>query len=71
MTIRAGLADEELSVSIYHEVLEAATVASTDPPAAVRTFNEGHFERAAIDAHQQFGHASPESVDRMLQWYGF
>lgn len=69
--IRAGLSDEELSVTLYHEILEAATVASLNPPAEVRTFNEGGFEQAAIAAHQRFGPASPESLDRMLQWHGF
>lgn len=69
--IRAGLSEEELSVTIYHEILEAATVASTTPPQAVRSFNEGDFEGAGYRAHEQFGQASPENLDRMLQFYGF
>ena len=71
ITIRAGLSEEEISVTIYHEILEAATVASIDPPKAVRSFNEGDFEGAGYRAHEQFGPAVPENLDRMLQFYGF
>lgn len=66
-----GLSEGEISVTIYHEILEAATVASIDPPEAVRSFNEGDFERAGYRAHELFGPASPENLDRMLQFYGF
>ena len=66
ITIRAGLSDKELSVTIYHEILEAATVASIDPPEAVRSFNEGDFERAAYQAQEKFGQVSPANVDLML-----
>ncbi len=61
----------ELSVSLYHEILEAMTVASTKPPPAVEDFNEADFERAAYDAYARYGAASPESLNRMLQTYGF
>jgi hypothetical protein len=71
VVIRAGLSDEELSVTIYHEILEAATVALADPPAAVRSFNEGDFESAAYRAFEQLGPASAERLDQMLQSYGF
>jgi hypothetical protein len=49
------------SVTIYHEILEAATVASIDPPEAVRSFNEGDFERAAYQAQEKFGEVSPRT----------
>jgi hypothetical protein len=71
VTIRPELSEEEISITIYHEILEAATVASIDPPKAVRGLNEGDFERAGYRAHEQFGPASPENLDRMLQFYGF
>lgn len=71
ITIRSGLTDEELSVTLYHEMLEAMTVASDNPPESVRMFNEGDFERAAYRAHDELGEASPVSIDRMLQSYGF
>jgi hypothetical protein len=71
ITIHSGLSDDELSVTIYHEALEAATVATIQPPPSVRDFNEGDFERAAYRAHEQFGVVSPENLNRMLQSYGF
>lgn len=69
--IRAPLSDKELSITLYHEILEAMTVASTHPPASVAPFNEGDFEAAARQAHERLGPASPENLDRMLQSYGF
>lgn len=71
LLIAVDLSQRELSVTLYHEVLEAATVAAHNPPAAVREFNEGDFERAAYDAHERFGDVSPQNLDRMLQLYGF
>ncbi len=47
------------------------TVACLHPPATVLEFNEGHFERAAYDMHERFGPASPASLNRMLQFFGF
>ena len=55
---------------MYHEILEAATIASPNPPANVIEFNEGDFERAH-SAHEQFGVASAENLNRMLQSSGF
>ena len=71
LLIRAGLSQRELSVTLYHETLEAATVAVESPPTAVRELNEGDFDRAAYQAHEQFGEVSPQNLDRMLQLYGF
>jgi len=71
LLIQAGLSDPELSISLYHEILEAATVASQHPPDSVMEFNEGDFERAAQAAHAEWGDASPENLNRMLQSYGF
>lgn len=71
IALRSGLSDEEYSVTLYHEILEAVTVASANPPASVIDFNEGDFERAAYSAHKQFGAASAENLNRMLQSYGF
>lgn len=62
---------EEVSISIYHEVLEAATVAAVAPPAAVCELNEAGFEAAAKDAHAAFGIATPETLNRMLESFGF
>src|SRR2546425_10470070 len=69
--LRADLGERELSVSLYHEVLEAATVASDHPPDAVIEFNEWDFEQAAQRAHARFGISSPGTVNEMLAQYGF
>jgi hypothetical protein len=71
LRIRPGLSDEELSVTLYHEILEAAAVASWPAPASVMEFNEGDFERAAKAAHGRWGTASPENLNRMLQFHDF
>ena len=63
--------DKEWSVSLYHEILEAMTVASDNPPASVIDFNEGDFERAGYEAYDRFGPVSPESLNLMLQFYEF
>ena len=71
LVLSAGQSDEELSVSLYHEILEAAAVACHDPPASVINFNEGDFEQAAQLMHTTLGEASPDNLDRMLQHFGF
>jgi hypothetical protein len=69
--VRAGVSGAEFSVTLYHEVLEAAAVASEDPLTSVTEFNERDFERAAYAAHEQFGPASLENLNRILQAYNF
>ena len=71
LAIRSGLPGEELSVTFYHEILEAATVASVHPPESVLDLNEAGFEAAARQAHQTWGEVSVENLNRMLQFYGF
>jgi hypothetical protein len=71
ISIRRGLTERELSISLHHEVLEAATVASFEPPESVIDFNEGDFERAAQQMHNQFGIASVPKLNAMLQSFGF
>jgi hypothetical protein len=71
MTMVAEMDDRECSISLYHEVLEAMTVACPRTPASVMEMNEADFERAAHDAHQHFGLATPDSLNRMLQSFGF
>lgn len=69
--LRADLDERELSVALYHEVLEAATVATDAPPEAVLELNEGGFERAAQLAQERWGIASPQSLNQMLADFGF
>jgi C-terminal processing protease CtpA/Prc len=71
VTVCPNLSDKEFSVTLYHEILEAMTVAVAHPPASVMEFNEGDFERAGYEAFDQFGEASPASLNRMLQFFGF
>jgi hypothetical protein len=71
LLIGAGLSEEELSITLYHEILEAASVAIAEPPASVTDFNEADFERAAHEAHVRWGNASPANLNRLLQFHGF
>ena len=52
--LRADLDERELSVSLYHEVLEAATLAAAVPPETVIEYNEGNFEEAAQSVWDRF-----------------
>ena len=61
----------EISISLYHEVLEAAAVASLNPPASVCEMNERDFELAAQDCQRRFGMASPATLNQMLEEFGF
>ncbi len=44
--IRTPLSDEEFSITLYHQILEAMTVASEHPPSSVVMLNEADFEHA-------------------------
>jgi hypothetical protein len=61
LLIRAGLSQQELSITLYHEILEAASVASLHPPDRVMDFNEAAFERAAQSAHAAWSDATPRA----------
>ena len=71
LLIRAGLSETELSVTLYHEILEAASVVTASPPASVMDFNEADFERAGREAHQRWDNASPANLNLLLQFHGF
>jgi hypothetical protein len=71
LLIRSRLSEEELSITLYHEILEAASVATTIPPADVIDFNEAGFEQAARNAHKRWGNASPANLNLLLQFHGF
>ncbi len=71
LQIRSQLVAEELSVTLYHEILEAAAVGSLHPPESIASFTEADFEQAARRMHNSLGEASPENVNRMLQFYDF
>ena len=71
VSLQADLDERELSISLYHEVLEAATVAAEHPPQAVLEFNESAFEWAAQAAHGVLGPATPRTLNQMLVEFGF
>jgi hypothetical protein len=71
LLIRAGLSEPELSIMLYHEILEASSVAIASPPATIMDFNEADFERAAREAHERWGNASPANLNLLLQFHGF
>jgi hypothetical protein len=71
LSLVSTLDEKETSVSLYHEILEAMTIAIDDPPERVRDFNESDFEIAGYAAFDRFGEASPVNLIRMLQSYGF
>jgi len=71
LLIRSGLIEEELSITLYHEILEATSVATAHPPSRVIDFNEADFERAARAAHERWGNASATHLNLLLQFHGF
>jgi hypothetical protein len=71
LLIRSGLSEEELSITLYHEILEATSVATANPPAEIIDFNEADFEQAAQNAHKRWGNASPANLNLLLQFYRF
>ena len=71
LLIQVGMSDEELSVTLYHEILEAAALAALNPPDDLMDFNEAAFERAAREAHSRWGDVSPANLNRMLQFHEF
>ncbi len=71
MEIAGSLSADELSITLYHEVLEAVTVAARHPPPAVRELNEVGFESTARRMNAELGPASPAALNRMLELFGF
>lgn len=69
--LQANLTEEEVSVSLYHEILEAATVAAVHPPEGVLELNEAGFEAAARQMQAELGWVSPLALNQMLEIFGF
>ena len=69
--VSLALDPDELSISLYHEVLEAAAVASPSPPPSVWDLNEAGFEASAQEYHRRLGMASPNTLNQMLEEFGF
>ena len=71
IVVQLGLSSEEVSISLYHEVLEAATASSAHPPASVQELNEAGFDEMALLFHAKLGPATIESLSQMLKELGF
>jgi len=71
LRLHEDLDARELSVTLYHEILEAAAVAAAHPPEILLDFNEGNFVLAAQTMYDRLGPATPETLNRMLQLHGF
>lgn len=71
LELRADMSEKEVSISLYHEIIEAASVGSSNPPVTVVDFNEASFEQAATEAFEQWGSVTPENLIRLLQFYDF
>lgn len=71
LLVRSGLNDGEISVVLYHEVLEAAAVAVDYAPGGVEDFSEDAFVEAGYDAFERWGAVSPDNLSLMLIFHGF
>jgi hypothetical protein len=73
--IRIEISDQldsrEVAVSIYHEVLEALTVAVDTPPQSVLELNEAGFEKEAHEAYAIYDSPTPERVLSWIKSKGF
>ncbi len=69
--IAPGQSAYEQSVTIYHEVLEATALQAKEPPAMVLDLSEEDFDLLAYMAQEQFGTATVESLNRLLEALGY
>ena len=69
---RLGATAEQVFINLHkYGNTSAASVAIANPPDAVIDFNEADFERAAHNAHDRWGNASPANLNLLLQFHGF
>jgi hypothetical protein len=73
MTIRIapGLSAYERSVTIYHEILEATVLQAKQPPAMVLDLSEEDFDLLAYMAQEQFGTATVDRLNKLLEALGY
>jgi hypothetical protein len=69
--IAPGQSPLEQSVTIYHEVLEATALQARKPPTMVLDLSEEDFDLLAYMAQEQFGTATVESLNELLQAIGY
>jgi hypothetical protein len=66
-----GLSPSEQSITLYHEVIEAASLQAKSPPPMVLDLTEQEIDLLAGMAHGQFGSASVENLNKLLTALGF
>jgi hypothetical protein len=69
--IAPGQSAYEQSVSIYHEALEAIALDAKKPPAMVLDLSEDDYDLLAYMAQEQFGQATVENLNKLLEALGF
>ncbi len=69
--IAPGQSPYEQSVTIYHEVLEATALQAEEPPAMVLDLSEEDFDLLAYLAQEQFGTATVENLNKLLETLGY
>ena len=71
ITLSGSLSEAEASVTLYHEVLEALTVAVPAAPESVRLLTESGFEGAALFLSRTLRSGVPRESCRHVAIYGF
>ncbi|MGZ3385829.1 MAG: hypothetical protein ACXWNF_12805 [Isosphaeraceae bacterium] len=69
--IAPGLSPEEQSITIYHEVIEVASLQAKQPPPTVLDLSEQEIDLLAKMAHEQYGLATVETLNHLLRDLGF
>ncbi len=69
--ILAELDEKEISVTLYHEVLEAVLLSCRHPPNSMVKFCESDFDLTAYAMYEKIGAATPNNINHMLQILGF
>ena len=69
--IAPGQSATEQSITLYHEVIEASSLQSKNPPPSVLDLSEEEIDLLARMAHQQFGSATVENLNKLLVLFGF
>jgi hypothetical protein len=62
-----GLSPEEQSITIYHEVIEVASLQAKRPPPMVLDLSEQEIDLLAKMAHEQYGLATVGSLNQLLR----
>jgi hypothetical protein len=73
MTIRIapGQSPYEQSVTLYHEVIEATALQAKKPPTMVLDLSEEEIDLLAYMAQEQFGQATIENLNKLLEILGY